>query len=437
MPCPTTLDAVGAAAGLSGRSLGATAGLSSSATCHPERSGHPERSEGSLQPRAKAEILRCAQDDTLSRHAEKSDRVGPPRCWPRRPRGFTLVELLVTITVLGILLSLVFAAMRAATNSAKVAKTKATIAKLHQIIMAKYESYLTRRVQVDLVSFCQNNGSYTSQYNSTPAKALARARVNAIRDLMRLEMPDRWNDVLSSDSDTTGVSPLIMDPNMTAVAKTAGTTVVLAATKLYMLAYQNAKSVAGSSSAAATADRPKYSSAKCLYMIVMSDPDAARLFAADEIGTVDASGMPVFLDAWNRPIYWLRWPAGFIAGNLPGSQAHGANFGADGDLQTGDTTNDHDPFDPRKYFGDAFAVYPLIYSAGPDGRSDINVGTDGRGNTTSIGLTGGDIDPYTPDANSLYVGQPWPSASFNGDAALTFPATGSHDNIHNHHIEAR
>jgi hypothetical protein len=40
----------------------------------------------------------------------------------------------------------------------------------------------------------------------------------------------------------------------------------------------------------------------------------------DEIGDLDGDGMPEILDAWGRPIAFLRWPAGFVA--HPGNDFH-------------------------------------------------------------------------------------------------------------------
>ena len=55
-----------------------------------------------------------------------------------------------------------------------------------------------------------------------------------------------------------------------------------------------------------------------------------------------------------------RWPAGFLNGTEYVTDKH-----------TGDPTNDHDPFDHRKLHAEAFAMYPLVYSSGPDRFSDI------------------------------------------------------------------
>ena len=64
--------------------------------------------------------------------------------------GFTLVELLVTITIIGMLAGMMLGALQMARNSAREAATKATIAKLNSIIMQRYESYMTRRVPIQI-----------------------------------------------------------------------------------------------------------------------------------------------------------------------------------------------------------------------------------------------------------------------------------------------
>ena len=67
-------------------------------------------------------------------------------------QAFTLIELLVTITIISILAGISLGAIRYARQSAAEAKTKATIAKLNALVMQRYESYMTRRVPITILT---------------------------------------------------------------------------------------------------------------------------------------------------------------------------------------------------------------------------------------------------------------------------------------------
>ncbi|MGQ9607285.1 MAG: type II secretion system protein, partial [Thermogutta sp.] len=100
--------------------------------------------------------------------------------------GFTLTELLVAITIIAILAGLVWAGVARARETARIAKTKSTIAKINQVIMERYDSYRTRRVPIDI--------------RGLPPRDAAKVRLWAIRCIMAWEMPDRAGDVTSSDA---------------------------------------------------------------------------------------------------------------------------------------------------------------------------------------------------------------------------------------------
>ena len=96
--------------------------------------------------------------------------------------------MLVTITILAILVSFVYGAMAEAEKTAKINKTKATIAKLHRLIMVRYESYKTRRIPIDLYY----NGD--TPISLSPAE-MANVRLEAIREIMRQELPEQLADI--------------------------------------------------------------------------------------------------------------------------------------------------------------------------------------------------------------------------------------------------
>ena len=140
-------------------------------------------------------------------------------------------------------------------------------------------------------------------------------RLSKIRRLQRCEMPDHWDDVDNTYSPASIVN---------ASNRTHG---------------DNA-------------------SAELLYLIVMDMEGADLAFSGAEIGDTDGNGLSEFLDGWGRPIQFLRWPAGHCEGN----------FGAISNIQTG---NDADPFDVRNVDKNSYAVFPLIFSMGPDGARGI------------------------------------------------------------------
>jgi prepilin-type N-terminal cleavage/methylation domain-containing protein len=97
--------------------------------------------------------------------------------------GFTLIELLVVVVIIGILAAATMAGLIKTRETARHKKTEATIAKLNDVIMRRYDRYITRRVPINT--------------QGMDRAAANRARLNGIRDLMRMEMPERWNDITS------------------------------------------------------------------------------------------------------------------------------------------------------------------------------------------------------------------------------------------------
>jgi prepilin-type N-terminal cleavage/methylation domain-containing protein len=304
---------------------------------------------------------------------------GIPFPVPRRPSpvpraAFTLVELLVTITIIGMMAGLVLGAMSAARQASREAATKATIAKLNSIIMKRYESYLTRRVPVSL--------------SGLPPAQAAENRLYAIRDIMRMEMPDRFSDINSPPIPLPNRLP---DGTILSVPRPA-------LSQLYANRLNTSPPGAGNGTLNDTAE--------LLYMIVsMGSPEAMEQFSQSEIGDTNQNGYPEFLDGWGRPIFFLRWAPGYS----PFSN-----------VQVADPVKNHDPFDPRRADQNAYHLIPLIYSAGSNGEPglNINAGFD----FTQVGSKPGDI----------FVNG-WSEFSKIGT-----PVGGNGvGNIDNHHIEAR
>ncbi len=155
---------------------------------------------------------------SVRRHGSRTSLRG-------RRASFTLVELMVVSSIIAILASAVLVAMYGVMEQAKVVRTKAQVAKLHEMIMVKWQSYNTRALRVTLPPLTQpssgpprrwpvipepfvdtdGNGRWTTGESYTDNIAngiydsgLARVRLDMLRDLMRMELPDRISDLVGT-----------------------------------------------------------------------------------------------------------------------------------------------------------------------------------------------------------------------------------------------
>ena len=288
--------------------------------------------------------------------------------------GFTLIEMLVVVMIITMLAGMTLSAVGSARNAAAAARTRATIEKINRVVMKHYASYQYRRVDI---------GDTT---NKTKIQ-VAQDKLKALRALIRHEMPDRAGDLNAFSGET-----------------------LPALTQMYKMKFNKSTDTS-------------HAAAELLFMQVMADPVGASMFSEGEIGDADKDGLPEFLDGWGRPIRYILWPAGFFRSQQDSCES---------DLQVTTNTNDvkfvHDPFDTANIEPGTPALFPLIYSAGPDGIYDINRGTE-KGNvqnTSSYSIVNNRLDPMQKDGDNRYIGLPWNDTDGNNKVLHHF------DNITNH-----
>mgnify|MGYP002621649676 FL=1 len=369
---------------------------------------------------------------SLSVHhqSEISNQTSFPVPCPRSPvprLGVTLIELLIAVAIIATLSAVFLGASRAAMESARAARTKTTIAKLHTLLMEQYASYETRTVDIDI-----------------PTSADPQVRKDLLtlgrRELMKYEMPDRWSDV------DLLANPL-NKPIGTVQSSRDRSTVVLknvpAIARIYYRRFERALINTNNDLDKVNAN----GSAECLYLTIMyltGDGEARTLFNSQDIGDTDEDGAPEFLDGWGNPIRWIRWPAGFAERSPlifldapdklldpyerdppppspPPLALNASNYPA---VLV--------PFvDRLRNSNSAFLLVPLVFSAGPDGIGDMSTRIDSISDPTLS-------DPYYLDPYDLdltYGGFQFGSTGDNPNDPDG--EDNSIDNIHNHLIDNR
>lgn len=320
----------------------------------------------------------------------------------RAAHAFTLVELLVSITILVILATVTLYGMASVQKMAQIQRAKSQIARIHELIMEKWETYELRSVRT-----------------IPPYSGLVQAdmRLLGIRELMRFELPDRKSDLYHPNGDPA----LVVLDQLPALAR-------------YYIRR-----------APFTSWSVENESAECLYLILsrmtVGDASALEFFSEEEIGDTDAvpDGMPEILDPWGRPITFIRWPSGYSS-----SAAVTLNEVPD----PGQAALSADPFDltnrePQNLPSDndgriPHAIFPLIVSAGPDGERALLTDLEGVGSTTPLAQRfrysettvfrrASLADPNGP------IERPWPNDPYGFESGLV-GGPGAKDNVTNHLI---
>ncbi len=340
---------------------------------------------------------------------------------------------------MGILASFVLGSMYAAREQARKARTRATILKLHNEIMTRWESYQTRRLPVDLRRIVEAvDGLSATVPNQTVeySYALGIRTLRAKRELMRMELPDRYRDLFFVPDNLwvnpnvpSFVPPLLLAYRRRVFDAPAMDTVPVAS--------KDPLNPFRPDLVSAIKEIEANESAECLYLIVTTGVGGEGLgsetFSASEIGDTDGDEMPEFIDGWGNPIRWLRWAPGFESelqpvvrdfspdtnrdgkrqdayrdtDDLDGNNNRteflwGHVLEADGAIRSRKPLENHDSFDPRQienlvflktsspprlaknlgYLPAApgqpqergFKLTPLIFSAGQDGEDGLFFG---------------------------------------------------------------
>ena len=304
--------------------------------------------------------------------------------------GFTLIELLVVISIIAFMSGMFLVAYRGAAQESHNQKTRTTIQKISEVLNARMEEYssypiVLRRFApgsplVDGFPLPSNTASLAPAVQSKTL-LLERARLLTLRELVAMEMPDHPDDIKWSDKWVTGQSMTVLlnsVPKAIPTGLVVGSVPVTVKSKPTSRVFGLARKLNDPSGKPIAGWQNTNANAELLYLVVEdSDLDgssAIELFGASETADTDNDGLKEFVDAFRKPIQWIRWPTGFdgIGRYHPDMLDPGIITGSSPSFKI---TIESDPLDRMSadpgYMTTGFSpgpgAFPLVVSSGEDG----------------------------------------------------------------------
>lgn len=320
----------------------------------------------------------------------------------RSKTAFTLVEVLVVIVILSIMGAMVTTAVSGVTTTAKQSRTKNIIAIVDSVLAEHYANLKYRQLPVEIPDLFVSSGNANEVGYEVLASEAARVRLMMIRDLQRMEIPDRLSDITTAPSQMYAATNQVLindsgnvintrdnknqrnimsvtwySPNATFVSRGDNIPSRLAAYRNRMpagLTLNSAEALANQG-------------AECLYLIMATSfvggSPALEAIPPANIGDTDNDGLQEILDGWGNPLGFIRWPVGYFDPELSIDKTIPDEF----DLFRSDyaytvlpgssssSAGAYDVLTNRNYVNNTtikpWSMRPLVFSAGPDGEYGI------------------------------------------------------------------
>jgi prepilin-type N-terminal cleavage/methylation domain-containing protein len=203
--------------------------------------------------------------------------------------GFTLVELLMAISIIVILSTLTIAVLRSAEDDARASRTKSVLANVRTVIQRRMEAYETRRLpfRLDDVGV------------TTDLDQMREIRKRMLAEWFRAEMPTQLADLEQFPSSATiATEPLLAERLLRRPPAMVS--------RLRRALRFNTPNGTGQ---ATHGNNATNQSAECLYAILQNSWDGDRrgthFLSPQEIGDTDGDGMQEVLDAWGDPLQFV------------------------------------------------------------------------------------------------------------------------------------
>ena len=311
-------------------------------------------------------------------------------------RGFTLLELMIVIAIIAVLMSMSFYVMNGITEGAKKEATTTTIHKINRLLEQRIEAFDrafkgSRRnayvtATVGLLAAIDGRFDY---YRVHPEDAPPAIVILARKAGFRYEFPQRMAELMlvpNDDANGNGlpdsVENRIAYPNARAylIARDQASnspTANFEPTATEITDLVNARWAGGACTATIggisttftfTGDQQVTGSSELLYYMLVaagsfgsSSVDADQ-FSDAELRDTDDDGLPEFVDAWNQPLRYYRWPTRLIDPTAP--NPFQPNFAMINDNTEVDLTPDGDESDGLREIVPAERQYAFLLMRG-------------------------------------------------------------------------
>lgn len=246
--------------------------------------------------------------------------------------GFTLLELLMVVAVIGVLMTLTISVMSGITTQAQEEATKTTVLKISRLVDQRVQAYDkafkgSRRQQyiTGTIGFLKAENAQFEYFNQHPDEAPPALVMLAKKAGLRFELPQRMlertasGDAAAIAGEATNTFSPDPEPGYVLPDLPASIYQAVAAPLARRQLIEASQPVtAASVLQKATENWRKHTSdtesAELLYFILTQSGTfgastvISEQFTTSEIADTDGDGLPEFVDAWGQPFRFYRWP---------------------------------------------------------------------------------------------------------------------------------
>lgn len=268
--------------------------------------------------------------------------------------GFTLLELLIVVAIIGVLAALSITVMNGIADQAQGAATNVTLLKVNRILEQRIEAfdraYKGSREDTYIVGtvalLAANADGRFDYFRTHPEEAPPEIKALSRKAAFRFEFPQRSADLINSgvatvDVATTPTNVLIpkslydkflvprarvqLIEEGTAAPAQADIEARVAANWQIHVTHELAVIAAtgGTTSTGSQEGIHSTESSEILYFTLVesgafgTNPSVADQFTSKEIADTDGDGMPEFVDGWGNPLRFYRWPTRLLDPDAP------------------------------------------------------------------------------------------------------------------------